>query len=43
MFQLSQLMIKLPMESFYIFIWKVFKNILFIKCHVFWKKNEKKN
>ena len=35
-FQLSQLMIKLPMDSFYIFIWRVFKKILFIKSLVFW-------
>ena len=30
------------MESFLIFIWKVFKKILFIKSLVFWNKNEKR-
>ena len=42
-FQLSQLMFRLPMESFETFIWKVFKKILFIKSILFWKKNKKQN
>ena len=42
-FQLSQLMFWLPMESFEAFIWKVFKKILFIKSILFWKKNKKQN
>ena len=41
---LSQLMIKLPMESFLIFFWKVFKKkMLFKKNPAFWKTNEKQN
>ena len=36
-------MIKLPIESFKTFIWKVFKKILFIKSLAFWKKSEKWN
>ena len=39
-FHLSQLMIKLPMESFYIFIWIMLKNILFIKILLFWEKKK---
>ena len=40
---ISIIVIKLLMEGFSIFIWKVFKKILFIESLVFWKKNEKQN
>ena len=35
--------LRLLMENFQIFIWKVLKKILFIKSLVFWKKNENQN